>query len=132
VSEDLAAKAAPAGVEVVAAAPRYHRVRVEAGLVIEAAADAGETIRGALKALDQYLHPLTGGEDRNGWPFGGPLVYTALLRLVTRVEGVHAVPRLNLVVDGARVPACTDYPISTHGLLWPQGHQVVVLEREDA
>lgn len=126
VAAHLSTEAVPAGVEVVAAAPRYHQIRVEAGIVIDASANAGETVSNVMKKLDGYLHPLTGGQDGKGWPFGGLVVYTDLLQQVNHIAGVRAVRNLNLVVDGARVPACRDHAISPHGLLWPEGHEIVI------
>src|SRR5262249_25354445 len=54
----LSTRAAPAGVDVVAAAPRYHAVEVDAAIVLDAGADAGATVRSVLVALSNYLHPL--------------------------------------------------------------------------
>lgn len=132
VAAHLSKQAAPAGVEVVAAAPRYHKVRIEAAITVRTDADAGATVRRALKALDQYLHPLTGGADGTGWPFGGALRYQPLLRHLTKVEGVSAVPILNIIADGFRFLACQDFVPEANALLWPEVHQVVVQEREES
>ncbi|WP_175148179.1 putative baseplate assembly protein [Paraburkholderia ultramafica] len=126
VATHLARDAAPAGVDVVAAAPRYQAVRIDAGIVLEPGADAGTTVRAVLQALDTYLHPLTGGEAGEGWPFGGVIRFVPLLRRISLVGGVHAVPRLNVVLDGIRALACTDVPILPYALLWPSGHQVFI------
>jgi predicted phage baseplate assembly protein len=131
VARYLTQEAAPAGVEVVAAAPRYRKIRVEAAVLAAEGANAGETIRRLADALDAYLHPLKGGEDGTGWPFGGTLRYPAVLRLLTKDGGVHAVRRLNFVVDGLRLPDCTDYAISADALFWPEGHRVIVLDPEE-
>ena len=128
VTDFLTREAAPAGVEVIAAAPRYHRVRAEAGIVVAASANAGQTVWKVMRALDDYLDPLVGGEERRGWPFGGTLVYANALRRLTEVEGVAAVHHLNLVVDGRRIAACTDHAIAPHALLWPEGHEVAIVE----
>jgi hypothetical protein len=129
VARYLAQRVAPAGVEVVAGAPFYHKVRAELGVVIDPAADQGETVRRLTAALDRYLHPLSGGDDGEGWPFGGALRYSPLLRhLVTGVEGVRAITRLSLVIDGARVAACTDFEPRRHALFWPTPHEVVPVE----
>lgn len=132
VARHLAATLAPAGVEVVAAAPRYHEVRALVGLVVDpSVSDASRVIRRALEELDTYLHPLKGGEAGDGWPFGGTLRHVVLLRrLLAGVPGVLAVPRLNLIVDGRRVLGCTDFTPAPHALLWPSGHEVVVQDRE--
>ena len=130
VADHLAAAAAPAGVEVVVAAPRYHRIRVEAGIVIGSRASASETVSKVLEYLDRYLDPRVGGADGRGWPFGGRLVYSELVRQVSLAPGVHAVHHLNLVVDGARVLACQDHDISQHGLLATTTHEVVIAAKE--
>lgn len=131
VARYLAESVAPAGAGVVAAAPRYHQVRVEAGIVAGARASAAETVSQVLAQLERYLDARAGGADGGGWPFGGPLVYSELVRQVALVPGVHAVSHLNLVVDGARVLACQDHAISAHGLLASASHEVVITGRED-
>ncbi len=130
VAQYLAEAAAPAGVEVVAAAPRYHKIRVEAGIVVAARANASATVSLVLEQLDHYLDARTGDSAGSGWAFGGRLVYSELVRQVSLVPGVHAVQHLNLVVDGARVLACQDHDISPHGLLETRTHQVVVSAME--
>jgi hypothetical protein len=130
VANYLTETVAPAGVEVVVAAPRYHRIRVEAGIVIDLRASASQTVSLVLEQLDRYLDPRVGGADARGWPFGGRLVYTELVQQVLLVPGVHAVQHLNLVVDGARVLACLDHDISPHGLLATTTHEVVIAGRE--
>ena len=127
----LSREVAPAGVEVVTASPRYHTIRAEVGVLLTPEANAGETVRRVIEKLNQYFHPLQGGEDGTGWPFGGTLRYSVVLRLITSVDGVRAVPRLNFVVDGFRIPACTDYAIAADALFWPAGHQVIVIEQEE-
>ncbi len=116
-----------AGVEVVAAAPRYHKISAEVAIVVKPTADQGDTVRAVLKTLDTYFHPLKGGDDETGWPFGGTIRNAALARRLLNVAGVDAVPRLNLVIDGRRFRGCVDIEIEPHTLLWPQGHQVIVL-----
>jgi len=130
VANYLTEKVAPAGVEVVVAAPRYHRIRVEAGVVIDLRASASQTVSLVLEKLDRYLDPRVGGADARGWPFGGRLVYTELVQQVLLVPGVHAVQHLNLVVDGARVLACVDHDISPYGLFATTTHEVVIAGRE--
>jgi predicted phage baseplate assembly protein len=127
----LSKNAAPAGVEVVAAAARFHRVKIEAAIRIRSGADGGKTVRDTLRALDEYLHPLTGGDDGSGWPFGGPLHYQALVRRLTGVEGVSAVTTLNIIADGTRFLACHDFIPEAHALLWSEVHQVIIERRKE-
>jgi predicted phage baseplate assembly protein len=126
VAEYLTATVAGAGAEVVAAAPFYHKVRAEIGVVFDPAADQGDTVRRLVATLDGYLDPITGGEDGAGWPFGGALRYAPLVRLlVTGVTGVRAITRLTLVIDGTRTKTCTDFQPRAHALFWPLTHDVV-------
>lgn len=125
----LSDKLAPAGVQVVAAAPRFHSIRAEASVVIARGADASETVRLVLDELDHYLHPLKGGDDGRGWPFGGTLKYASLVRvLLANVAGLLAVPRLTLVIDGTRARGCEDIKPAPYALFWPEAHEVIALE----
>jgi len=127
----LSRNAAPAGVEVVAAAAQFHKVKIEAVITIRTGADAARTVRDALQELDAYLHPLTGGEDRSGWPFGGTLHYQALVRRLTLVKGVSAVPTLNIIADDSRFLSCQDFTPEPHALLWSEVHQVIVQQQKE-
>ena len=120
VAGHLTATVAPIGVRVVAAAPTYHQVQLEAWVVLAAGQDPSEVLRAAADDLGGYLHPLTGGDDHGGWPFGGPLRNVALVRRLLAVSGVAAVPQLSLVVDGLRLPPCSDYALPATTLPWPE------------
>jgi predicted phage baseplate assembly protein len=133
VAQFLATRAAPAGVTVIAGAVRYHPVRVEAQIIVAPTIDEGAAVQEVLRTLDAYLHPLTGGEDRTGWPFGGPIRYAALVRQILKVEldgerAIRAVPRLSLVVDGLRVAACQDQSIPAHQLPFPARHEIIPID----
>ena len=43
------------------------------------------------ETLLAYLHPLTGGEDGTGWPFGGTIRYSQMMQRVFSVDGVDNV-----------------------------------------
>jgi predicted phage baseplate assembly protein len=131
VARYLSDRVAPAGVEVVAASPRYHRIRTESQVVVDAAADPGSVVRAVAAALARYLHPIDGGDGGDGWPFGGPIRYVPLIQRVLASDPmVRAVPRLDLIVDGVRVRPCTDRELSPNSLPWPEAHEVVaVVER---
>jgi hypothetical protein len=127
----LSSSAAPAGVEVVAAATRFHRIKIEAAITVIEGFDAGKVVRDSLKALNDFLHPLKGGQDGSGWPFGGTVGYQALVRRLTNVSGVAAVPTLNIIADGSRFLACQDFIPEANALLWPELHQIVIQDRKE-
>jgi predicted phage baseplate assembly protein len=118
----LTGQAAPAGVQVSAAAARFHLVRTEAWVVLDPDLDQADLLNAAGNALDGYLHPVSGGDTGTGWPFGGPLQHVALVRRLLTVPGVLAVPQLAVVLDGVRYPPCADVPIPPSTLPWPDGH----------
>jgi hypothetical protein len=128
VSTYLSGTLAPMGVEVVAAAPIYHNVQVQARVVIENTASRGDTVNAVVTLLNAYLDPVTGGDDGQGWPFGGTLSNVAFVRkILTGVPGVSAVPSLRFIVDGVGGSFCADKPIPANSLVWPQLHQVLAL-----
>jgi predicted phage baseplate assembly protein len=131
VSRYLAERLAPAGVEIVAAAPRFQRVRLEVRALLDRAADAAASVGAILAAVDGYLDPLAGGDDGQGWPFGAPIRHAALVRRILAVPGVRAVPQLGVVLDGLRSSGCLDHELAPYALLWPDGHQVRVTYREE-
>jgi len=118
------------GAEVVAVAPTFHAVRVEATFELDPEVDVTGTIHHVSGLLDTWFDPVTGSATGEGWPFGGTIFYDDLIRfLLTRAVGVLAVPRLMLVVDGVRSAHCADVPIPQHDLLWPAQHELVPLPR---
>lgn len=132
VSEYLSSQLAPAGVEVVTAAPVFHRVRVQVSVVIEPGVNRGAAVSSVLTEINNYLDPVTGGDDGQGWPFGGTLSYASMVRrLLAKVPQITAVPRLNFVVDGVRGAICTDVPIPPNSLVWPVEHEVIALAPGD-
>ena len=126
VSEYIATVVGPVGVEIVSAAPRFHRIQIEAAIVVREGASVGDTVAAVLERLDSYLDPLRGGEERNGWTFGGPIRYSRLQRLLlSGIDGVEAIRHLTMIADGIRQPACTDFITAPHALVWPAGHTVL-------
>ncbi|MDT9685265.1 putative baseplate assembly protein [Streptomyces sp. TRM76323] len=120
VADFLTREAAPAGVTVVAAPAPYRRVAVESWVALDPDHDRAAVLARAGDAVRAYLDPLRGGEDGAGWPFGGTLRHVPLVRCLLAVDGVLAVPRLSLTVDGVRLPSCADHPIGPHDLVWPE------------
>ena len=95
------------GTELFVCRPRYRRARLRVDLT--GRADA-ETLRAA---LTRYLDPLVGGDDGDGWPFGGPLRPSALLRVAQDAAGDTAdVSAVAIGLDGAEpAESCADVPL---------------------
>ena len=54
---------ARAGVEVVAAAPLYHTVRLDVSVVIDPSVSRGQAVQQVIAAINGYMDPITGGDD---------------------------------------------------------------------
>jgi predicted phage baseplate assembly protein len=136
VARYLSSTVAAAGAEIVACAPRFRRLRAEAGFMAGNERDLGELARGMEQRITRFLHPLTGGRDGEGWPFGGTLKYADLLNVLLTEDPSgsyrppRAIPRLRFLLDGVPMPRCEDIPLKPDELFWPEHHQVLPLGTE--
>jgi predicted phage baseplate assembly protein len=82
--------------------PAYRWIRAVTTVRLGPLADPERVTRDALAALYRYLHPLYGGTDGSGWPFGRDIQAGELLATVQRVPGVEVVEEVKLyLVDPA-------------------------------
>jgi predicted phage baseplate assembly protein len=78
------------------AGPTYHDIDVVLDLRATDDADL-RTVKNAVEQrLRDYLHPLRGGTDSQGWPFGRNVFYSELLREIMVQPGVLRVEDLTL------------------------------------
>lgn len=106
--------------ELFVVAPRYVTLAVQAQVVVSDDADPAAVREQIEAALATYFHPLTGGDDGSGWPFGGAIRYSKVVQQVFAIEGVDSVPQLVLTVDDEARPECRDVllaGIAPHALL---------------
>jgi predicted phage baseplate assembly protein len=111
--------------------PTYQHVAVRAEIVVQDEADLAEVKPAIEQALRQYFHPLTGGEDGFGWPFGGTVYFSRVYQRMFTVPGVQNIARLTIVVDGTEAPDCQDVPIEDHALTYSTEHEISIHYRFD-
>jgi predicted phage baseplate assembly protein len=128
VADFLTREVAPAGVTVVTGPVAFRRIAVEARVVLDADQDRATVLARAADAVTTYLDPLRGGENGGGWPFGGAVRHTPLVRRLLAVDGVLAVSGLSLTADGLRLPPCTDHTIPPNDLVWPDRPLLIPVE----
>jgi len=80
--------------------PDYFTVDVSATLIPSDPASAGDVEEAARGELGEFLHPLIGGPDGEGWEPGRSVYLSDVAAVLERVDGVDAVERLELLVDG--------------------------------
>jgi predicted phage baseplate assembly protein len=112
--------------EVYVIPPTYHLVMVQGQSTAQDTADLAELNDAINAALLTYFHPLTGGDDGTGWPFGGTIYYSRVYQLLMSISGVQSIQSLTISVDGQAAPACTDVPISPDSLAYSTNHNVLV------
>ncbi len=74
--------------------PRYRTLAIQVA-VIRHASGSSETIKAEItKRVSDFLHPLRGGKNHRGWPFGRPVSKIDLYHVCEEVGGVDFVDRV--------------------------------------
>jgi predicted phage baseplate assembly protein len=107
--------------------PRYRQVAVRAEVLAVPTADVAELKHAIQQSLTGYFHPLVGGEDGQGWPFGGDIYFSLVYRRVLEIREVERIQKLEIILDGEPVPGCTDVTLEPGTLLYSTDHEVLVL-----
>jgi hypothetical protein len=80
--------------------PRYVPLaHLRATIAIAPGADLGTVGSAASAALLRFLHPLEGGRDGRGWPFGAPIDFADLYDQLLAVSEVRRVSGLQMAVE---------------------------------
>jgi uncharacterized phage protein gp47/JayE len=116
--------------EVYVIGPTYRKIKVQVQLVLQPGSDLA-TVKNAVQAgLTTFFHPLSGGTDGTGWPFGGTIYYSDVYRVIFKTPGVLRIQDNQLLIwlDGQLQTFCRDVAINTGELLYndPKGHDVEV------
>jgi predicted phage baseplate assembly protein len=118
------------GSRVVVQPPDYVGLTVVTRLRARAGADERLLEREALAALYGYFHPLRGGPDGTGWPFGRAVVGGEVYVVLQRLAGVEFVEEVRLFpadpVERTRKKQVERLDIGPHELVFSWGHQVMV------
>ena len=85
-----------------------------------------------MTALNRHFHPLSGGPDRDGWPFGRPILVGEVYAVLQGVTGTELVEEVRLYaadpLTGTRGEQVTRIDPGPHALVFSYQHQVQVLE----
>ncbi len=101
--------------------PPYHDVDVALDVRARDNADL-KTVKNAIAdRLEEYFHPLKGGEDKKGWPFGRDIYYSELLREIMVLPGVLRVESLTLYKLLKRFDTKSDADGEMNGLIEAEG-----------
>ncbi|MBN9615563.1 MAG: putative baseplate assembly protein [Acidobacteriales bacterium 59-55] len=112
--------------EVYVIPPTYQLVKIHAELVALNTADLAEVTNAVQAALNNYFHPLHGGDDGTGWPFGGTIYFSRVYQQINDLPGVDRIEQVLITLDKTQYPVCQDVSIKPAALLYSTGHEVVV------
>ncbi len=118
------------GARVLVQPPDYVGVTVVTRLRARPKADPRALERDALAALYGYFHPIRGGPDGDGWPFGRTIVGGEVYAVLQRLPGVDFVEEVRLFpadpVERTREPQVDRLDLGPHDLVFSWGHHVMV------
>ena len=83
--------------------PTYLLIGVYASIVPQQSDEAGVVESAAATALQNFLNPVNGGPEGQGWPFGRGVFLSDIATILQTLAGVDYVPQLELIVNGAPV-----------------------------
>ena len=104
------------GTELFVRGPQYAQIELTLTLIVDPDADAADVVSRATDALRAWFHPLIGGSDGGGWPFGGAVRYAELYRAAL-IDGVRRVEGIEIVRGGEPFGMCQDVPIPAGALV---------------
>ncbi len=86
--------------------PKYVEVSVSVEVVMKPIGPRGESFKREMEnAVRRYVHPLHGGADGRGWPFGRTLHKSDLLKVIESVNGVDFCESLSLYNEDKKASA---------------------------
>ncbi len=83
--------------------PGYVEISLKVTLVRRTVGQSDRVKREIEDRLRRYLHPLVGGRDGKGWPFGRAVYKTDLAHLVEDVPGVEVIDSITIFDEDQRV-----------------------------
>lgn len=101
--EHAIASEAPAAIatQIRVTGPRYRPISVVAEVVPKDPGQAAAIEDALDKALDAFLHPVTGGVSGTGWDFGDTVHLSQIVHVIRATNGIESAPHVSLVSGSA-------------------------------
>jgi hypothetical protein len=84
------------------------------------------------KRLYQYINPISGGVDGEGWPFGRSLSPPEVYAALQGIKGVDYIEEVSIypvdTANGVHQEATTKVIVSPYSLICSHKHEVTVVE----
>ena len=118
------------GTRAIVEPPVYRGITVVAKLKARSRVNPTRLQEDALLALYEYFHPISGGPDGTGWPFGRPINAGEIYSVLQGLRGTEIVEDARLFgadpVTGQRGQQTQRLELETHALVFSYEHQVLV------
>ena len=111
--------------------PEYVEVSVNAAVKIKRGYESEKVVRDRIEnALKQFLHPLKGGPETKGWPFGRSVFKSEICERIDGIEGVDCVKEIDMI-DGKYRYDGEKIKISECGLVSSGKHTIRITGPEE-
>ena len=110
--------------------PGHVEISIKVTLVRRTVGQTDRLKREIEDRLRRYLHPLAGGRDGKGWPFGRAVYKSDLAHLVEEVQGVEVIDAITIFDEDRRV-AVENVRLQPHELIHLVNVAVVERVREE-
>jgi len=118
------------GTRVNVESPSYVAISIVARIRAKPRYDTAKLEKAALEALYTYFHPVRGGPDGSGWPFGRVVSPGEAYSVLNHVDGIEAVEEVRLYpalpLENRRDPQTASITPGPNELVFSWGHQVQV------
>jgi hypothetical protein len=114
------------GTRVEVIGPVYLQVAVNATVQSGKGQKPAAVTQRILDKLNNFLHPLTGGPDGTGWPFGRDVYHAEILQILASTPGVDHVRSAALIPEGCKA-SCGNISLNPSWLVTPGAHEIQVL-----
>ncbi|MDQ3957023.1 MAG: putative baseplate assembly protein [Actinomycetota bacterium] len=120
----------PVGTQLIVQPPWYQAITVVSRLRARAGHRPDVVSAAAIDALSRFFHPLVGGPDGTGWPFGRPAHVGDVHAVLQAVRGIDLVGETKLFAvnpkTGAHGPGVPRVDVAERTLILSFKHQVLV------
>ncbi len=83
--------------------PTFRELSVQVEIIVLQSAGSERVKREIERRVRLFLHPLKGGRDGKGWPFGRPVYRVDLYHVIEDVPGVDFVDRVRLIDESTKI-----------------------------
>lgn len=105
----------------------YVKISVKCRVRLMKRTSPTEAVKRVRTALEDFLNPLKGGPDGNGWPFGRSVFPSEIYQIIDKVEGVDYATGVSLSAEGRYQKAGEIIKIPQISLVFSGEHEVEVI-----